>query len=110
MCIVTANVNQYTEHGLLSFPLAADFISIMRDVGFLIQSEIIWSKDGTGGRWGSYGKQRPIFGSYPYPPNFLFKTVHEHILVFIKSPLEKKKGEKVKFMKDIMRPGKKTRN
>lgn len=58
-------------------------------------NEIIWSKDGTGGRWGSANKQRPIFGSYPYPPNFLFKNVHEHILIFAKPPGEKVTGKTV---------------
>lgn len=88
ICIVTANVNQYTDHGLLTFPLAADFARLLQDTGFVMVSEIIWSKDGTGGKWGSHGKQRPIFGSYPYPPNFLFKNVHEHILVFSKPPIK----------------------
>jgi DNA modification methylase len=86
MCVVTANVNQYTDHGLLTFPLAADFINLLRETGFVMVNEIIWSKDGTGGKWGSYGKQRPIFGSYPYPPNFLFKNVNEYILIFAKPP------------------------
>jgi site-specific DNA-methyltransferase (adenine-specific) len=94
-CLVTANVNQHTEHGLLTFPLAADFISALRDVGFVMVNEIIWSKDGTGGKWGSYGKQRPIFGSYPYPPNFLFKNVHEHILIFAKPPEKPTNGKTV---------------
>ena len=87
MCIVTANVHQNTSDGLLTFPLNADFASICRRIGFRLASEIIWSKDGTGGRWGSHGKQRPIFGSYPYPPNFLFKNVHEYILIFRKPPV-----------------------
>jgi len=89
LCVVTANVNQHTEHGLLTFPLAADFIVLLRDVGFVLVNELIWSKDGTGGKWGSYGKQRPIFGSYPYPPNFLFKNVHEFILIAAKPPEQK---------------------
>ena len=84
MCVITANVNQYTQDGLLTFPLAADYISACRDLGFRLVNEIIWSKDGTGGKWGSFGKQRPIFGSYPYPPNFYFKNVHEYILIFRK--------------------------
>lgn len=84
LCLVTANVNQHTEYGLLTFPLAADFIYMLRDIGFVLINEIIWSKDGTGGKWGSYGKQRPIFGSYPYPPNFLFKNVHEYIVIVAK--------------------------
>lgn len=95
ICLVTANVNQHTEHGLLTFPLAADFICLLRDIGFVLISEIIWSKDGTGGKWGSYGKQRPIFGSYPYPPNFLFKNIHEHILILAKPPEKQATGKTV---------------
>ncbi len=94
-CLVTANVNQHTDRGLLTFPLAADFGTILRDIGFVMVTEIVWSKDGTGGRWGSANGQRPIFGSYPYPPNFLFKNVHEYILVFSKPPSRKSKGPKV---------------
>jgi len=105
ICVVTANVNQHTNHGLLTFPLAADFINLLRDVGFLMVTEIIWSKDGTGGRWGSWGTQRPIFGSYPYPPNFLFKNVHEHILVFAKSNGGKTRGPKVRMLDEIMGNG-----
>jgi len=103
ICLVTANVNQYTEYGLLTFPLATDFLVLLRDVGFLMVSEIIWSKDGTGGKWGSWGHQRPIFGSYPYPPNFLFKNVHEHILIFMKPPERRRRGPKVRLLDDIMR-------
>jgi site-specific DNA-methyltransferase (adenine-specific) len=65
-------------------------------------NEIIWSKDGTGGKWGSYGAQRPIFGSYPFPPNFLFKNVHEYILIFAKPPQSKTKGPKVQAYKELM--------
>lgn len=92
LCIVTANVNQHTDRGLLTFPIAADFVSTLRDIGFAMINEIIWSKDGTGGRWGSANKQRPIFGSYPYPPNFLFKNLHEHILIFAKPPAKRVTG------------------
>jgi DNA modification methylase len=95
LALVTANVNQHTEHGLLTFPLAADFINLLRDIGFVLINEIVWSKDGTGGKWGSYGKQRPIFGSYPYPPNFLFKNVHEYIVIVAKPPDTKSNGKTV---------------
>ena len=101
MCVVTANVNQHTDHGLLTFPLATDFAVLLRSIGFVMVNEIIWSKDGTGGKWGSYGAQRPIFGSYPYPPNFLFKNVHEYILIFAKPALTKTKGPKVKLYSDL---------
>jgi DNA modification methylase len=84
LCVVTANVNQHTDHGLLTFPLAADITILLREIGFVLINELIWSKDGTGGRWGSWGEQRPIFGSYPYPPNFLFKNVHEYVVIVAK--------------------------
>ncbi len=102
MCVVTANVNQHTDHGLLTFPLATDFVVLLRNIGFVMVNEIIWSKVGTGGKWGSYGAQRPIFGSYPYPPNFLFKNVHEYILIFAKPALTKTKGPKVKLYSDLI--------
>lgn len=101
-CFVTANVNQHTDHGLLTFPLASDFTAILRDIGFVMVTEIIWSKDRTGGRWGSANAQRPIFGSYPYPPNFLFKNIHEHILVFAKPSHRKAKGPKVVPYDELM--------
>lgn len=102
ICVNTANVNQFTEHGLLTFPIAADFCVILRELGFLMINELIWSKDKTGGRWGSANAQRPIFGSYPYPPNFLFKNVHEYILVFAKPNDEFRKGEKVRLYSELM--------
>jgi DNA modification methylase len=102
LCIVTANVNQQTNHGLLTFPLAADFINLLRDIGLVMVNELIWSKDKTGGKWGSYGAQRPIFGSYPYPPNFLFKNVHEYVLVFAKPATAAKTGAKVQNYEELM--------
>lgn len=102
LCLVTANVNQYTNHGLLTFPLSTDFTNLLREIGFVMINEIIWNKNGTGGKWGSYGNQRPIFGSYPYPPNFLFKNVHEYILIFSKPPEKPKKGSKVRLYEDLM--------
>lgn len=103
LCLVTANVNQHTDMGLLTFPLATDFAILLRKMGFVMINEIIWSKDGTGGKWGSYGAQRPIFGSYPYPPNFLFKNVHEYILIFAKPPAKRTNGPKVKQYSVLMR-------
>lgn len=102
LCVVTANVNQHTEHGLLTFPLAADLIVLLRDVGFVLVNELIWNKDGTGGKWGSYGAQRPIFGSYPYPPNLLFKNVHEFIIVAAKPPTKKASGKTVLPYAELM--------
>jgi site-specific DNA-methyltransferase (adenine-specific) len=102
ICIVTANVNQHTDFGLLTFPLASDFTNLLRETGFVMITEVIWNKDGTGGRWGSANQQRPIFGSYPYPPNFLFKNVHEYVLVFAKPPKKAVSGPKVVSYLDLM--------
>lgn len=105
-CVNTANVNQHTEHGLLTFPLATDLVILLRELGFVLVNEIIWNKDGTGGKWGSANGQRPIFGSYPYPPNFLFKNVHEYIIIAAKPPSKKSTGKTVLPYEQIMRiPG-----
>ena len=103
LCVITANVNQHTDHGLLTFPLSADLAMSLRSLGLVMINEIIWSKDGTGGRWGSANGQRPIFGSYPYPPNFLFKNVHEYILIFAKPPEVRTRCAKVKAYDTLMR-------
>jgi site-specific DNA-methyltransferase (adenine-specific) len=100
--VVTANVNQHTEHGLLTFPLATDLVVLLREVGFVLINEIIWSKDATGGKWGSWGQQRPIFGSYPYPPNFLFKNVHEYVIIVAKPPGRKSTGRTVLPYAELM--------
>ncbi len=102
LCVVTANVNQHTDHGLLTFPIAADFTVALRDLGFVMVNELVWSKDGTGGKWGSANGQRPIFGSYPYPPNLLFKNVHEYILIMAKPKAERVRGPKVREYRAIM--------
>jgi DNA modification methylase len=103
ICVNTANVNQHTDHGLLTFPLATDLVILLRELGFVLVNEIIWNKDGTGGKWGSANGQRPIFGSYPYPPNFLFKNVHEYIIIAAKPPSKKSTGKTVQPYDDIMR-------
>lgn len=102
-CVNTANVNQHTDHGLLTFPLATDLIILLRELGFVLINEIIWNKDGTGGKWGSANGQRPIFGSYPYPPNFLFKNVHEYVIIVAKPPAKKSTGKTVLPYEEIMR-------
>ena len=102
LCVVTANVNQMTDHGLLTFPLSTDIGVMLREIGLVMINEIIWSKDGTGGRWGSANGQRPIFGSYPYPPNFLFKNVHEYIIIFAKPGVSRSKGAKVRRYDEVM--------
>lgn len=91
LCIVTANVNQNTrEYGLVTIPIASDLTKIAQQAGFCLINQIIWNKSGTGGKWGSANSQRPIFGSYPYPPNFLFKNVNEYIIIVQKPDPSKK--------------------
>lgn len=102
-CVNTANVNQHTDHGLLTFPLATDLVILLRELGFVLVNEIIWNKDGTGGKWGSANGQRPIFGSYPYPPNLLFKNVHEYIIIAAKPPARKSTGKTALPYDEIMR-------
>ena len=103
MCVVTANVNQNTkEYGLLTIPLASDMTKVLQGCGFTLINQIIWNKDGTGGRWGSANSQRPIFGSYPYPPNFLFKNVNEYIII-VQKPDPKKKNSKAPSYKELFR-------
>ena len=103
LCVVTANVNQNTkEYGLLTIPLASDMTKVLQTCGFVLINQIIWNKDGTGGRWGSANSQRPIFGSYPYPPNFLFKNVNEYIII-VQKPDPKKKNSKAPSYHDLFR-------
>ncbi len=103
LCVVTANVNQNTkEYGLLTIPLASDMTRILQDCGFVLINQIIWNKDGTGGRWGSANSQRPIFGSYPYPPNFLFKNVNEYIII-VQKPDPRKNNSKAPSFQDLFR-------
>ncbi|OPX83880.1 MAG: DNA adenine methyltransferase YhdJ [Pelotomaculum sp. PtaB.Bin013] len=105
MCIVTANVNQNTrEYGLVTIPIASDLTKIAQSCGFSLINQIIWNKNGTGGKWGSANSQRPIFGSYPYPPNFLFKNVNEYIIIVQKSdPI--KKNSKAPSYQSLFRNG-----
>lgn len=82
LCAVVANVNQNTsERGLVTVPIASDLTRMLQGLGTSLVSQVVWNKDRTGGRWGSAGAQRPIFGSYPYPPNLLFKNVNEFVVV-----------------------------
>lgn len=66
-------------------PTHADFIRILRDVGFIPMTTIIWNKNNTSNRcaWGSY--LSPSCPSFPRP--------FEYILVFSKSHKLLRKGE-----------------
>jgi DNA modification methylase len=103
LCIVTANVNQNTrDYGLVTIPIATDLTKIAQSTGFSLINQIIWNKNGTGGKWGSSNSQRPIFGSYPYPPNLLFKNVNEYIII-VQKPDPKKKNSSAPLYADLFR-------
>ena len=103
LCIVTANVNQNTrEFGLVTIPIASDLTKIAQNVGFSLINQIIWNKNGTGGKWGSSNSQSPIFGSYTYPPNLLFKNVNEYIII-VQKPDPKKKNTSAPSYYDLFR-------
>lgn len=104
LCLIVANVNQMTDHGLLTFPLSTDITMMLRDIGMMMTTEIIWTKNSPDVGAGRPSWRRPMFGSYPYPPNFLFSNVHEHILVFAKPGSSRCKGPKVRLYKDVMTP------
>ena len=74
ICVVTANVNQYTEHGLLTFPLATDFAVLLRDLGFVMVNEIIWSKDGSGASGEATALSAPSSAVIPIPRIFCSRT------------------------------------
>lgn len=63
------------------FRLSAHAYTLAREVGFDYFDGIIWAKRTYAN---SGGRERPLFGSYPYPPNFLVNQNHEQILVLRK--------------------------
>jgi DNA modification methylase len=65
------------------YPIVADTILIMQDVGFKFFDEIIWVK---GNANNGALKGKPLFGSYPYPPTpKILDSIFENILIFKKS-------------------------
>lgn len=89
MCVVTANVNQNTkEHGLLTIPLATDMTKVLQSCGFALINQVIWNKDGTGGRWGSANSQRPILVVIPIRLISFLRTSMS-ILSSFRSPIQK---------------------
>lgn len=98
MCVVTANVNQNTkEHGLLTIPLATDMTKVLQSCGFALINQIIWNKDGTGGRWGSANSQRPILVVTPIHLISFLRTSMS-ILSSFKNPIPKRKTQKLLLM------------
>lgn len=64
------------------YPIVADLIHVMTNIGFTFFDELIWAKRDTttGPMAGS-----PLWGSYPYPPTpKILDSTFENILVFTK--------------------------
>ena len=64
------------------YPIVADLIHVMIDLGFTFYDEIIWAKRDTTTR---PMNGNPLWGSYPYPPTpKILDSTFENILVFSK--------------------------
>ncbi|WP_457627325.1 DNA-methyltransferase [Persephonella sp.] len=76
------------------YPLVANVIKIMADIGFIFFDEIIWVK---GNANNGALKGKPLFGSYPYPPTpKILDSIFENILVFRKEGKRKKVDKSIK--------------
>jgi len=95
LCINIPNMKSRKAIEGVSFlyPIIADITKACIDIGFYFSDEIIWVK-GNANMGALNGK--PLFGSYPYPPNFkILDSIQESILIF------RKKGNPRKFTKDV---------
>lgn len=95
LCINISNMKSRKSIEWVSFlyPIIADITKGCIDIGFYFSDEIIWVK-GNANMGALNGK--PLFGSYPYPPNFkILDSIQESILIF------RKKGNPRKFTKDV---------
>lgn len=76
------------------YPIVANVIKIMADIGFIFFDEIIWVK---GNANNGALKGKPLFGSYPYPPTpKILDSIFENILVFRKEGKRKKVDKSIK--------------
>lgn len=64
------------------YPMVADVTKMMQKIGFTFWDELIWVKgDANNGAL----KGKPLFGSYPYPPNpKMLDSIFENIIIFKK--------------------------
>lgn len=78
--LVTGDVMRKVDEVTQLFPLHADYIQILRGMGFVLWDLFIWE---TKIRLSS-GK--PMMGSYPYPHKLFSQFAHNYVLVFRKLP------------------------
>jgi len=64
------------------YPIVADVTKFMQKIGFTFWDEVVWVKgDANNGAL----KGKPLFGSYPYPPNpKMLDSIFENIIIFKK--------------------------
>lgn len=64
------------------YPIVADVTRMFLDIGYIFFDEIVWVK---GSANAGALKGKPLFGSYPYPPNpKILDSIFENILIFKK--------------------------
>ncbi|MEM3504161.1 MAG: site-specific DNA-methyltransferase [Nitrososphaeria archaeon] len=85
ICINITNMKsrKKVEGRAFLYPVIADVIKFMIDIGFVFFDEIVWVKG-----YGNNGalKGKPLFGSYPYPPTpKILDSIFENILIFKKT-------------------------
>jgi DNA modification methylase len=78
--IVTGDVMRKVDEVTQLFPLHADYIQILRNMGFVLWDLFIWETKIrlSGGK--------PMMGSYPYPHKLFSQFAHNYVLVFRKLP------------------------
>ncbi len=94
LCINITNMKARTkvEGRTFLYSILADVTHFMQKIGFIFWDEIIWIKaDANNGALGG----KPLFGSYPYPPNpKILDSIFENILIFKKDGQLKERASK----------------
>jgi len=105
LCINIPNMKsrKNVEGSSFLYPIVADVTKSCIRLGYIFFDEIIWVK-GSANAGALNG--RPLFGSYPYPPNFkILDSIQESILTFKKPG--KYKNDRTKIIKERSKLNKK---
>lgn len=104
--ITNMKSRQDVEGKSFVYPIVSDIIRMMDKIGMIFYDELIWVKGGANA--GALGG-KPLFGSYPYPPNpKMLDSIFENIMIFKKDgKLENRATKEIKeeskvSMKDWM--------
>ena len=95
LCINVPNMKSRKSVEGLSFlyPIVADVTKSCINLDYIFFDEIIWVK---GSANAGALKGKPLFGSYPYPPNFkILDSIQESILIFKKPGMPKNKKDEL---------------